>query len=131
MTLTTLEIRNTRRYVGTYAGLDDWTPIGYVEVLSTSQVRDEKSIEEYTSTTLLLRIKDYEPAANEKEEAKIERIARALHDTYSRHGCAHEYDCCGCWSYSVVKIYRCVQVKNFTDESDELWCIQINSSRNY
>ena len=109
----TLAIRKTHKYVGTYADLDDWEEIGTANVLSSSSRPLEDDITEPTETKLLVEVSSSSPAVD---------IERALRSSFSRSGCAHEYDCCGCVSSHVTKVER---------QKGHQWLITINSSKNY
>lgn len=117
-----LSVRETNKYVGTYAHLDTWCDIGtYTELargvhteLARGVHTDEEAIEEYTTATLLLSV-----TLDQPEPA--ERIARALESAFSKNGCHHEWDCCGCWSSSAEA----------THLNGDKWMVVQRSSRNY
>lgn len=96
----TLSLRKTHKYVGTYRDLDKWEDIGTVTELASATIHvDEEDPCETTVTRIFVCAECPEP----RTDAEIEN---ALHDVYSSHGCAHEYDCCGCWSTSVVEVKK-------------------------
>ena len=108
-----LELRKTRKYVGTYAHLDEWEDIGSFEhVITGSPIHDEDDYCEGYTVKHLVSV---------TSSASPEDIKEALINSNSRHGCAHEYDCCGCRSYSA-------EVEHLRGE---LWLLTIRSSRNY
>lgn len=92
-----LSVRLTHRYVGTHRDLDDWRDICAAQ-LTPSRTVDPGN--------------DYDDAGTYLRWATLPRgvdrdaACRALVDTLSRHGCAHEYDCCGCASYSTRVLHR-------------------------
>lgn len=111
-----LEVRKTRKYVGTYKHMDEWEPIGVVEELARSvvSVDDEDPCETTVVRHFLsVRCDEVQPQ---------DRIDRAIRDTFSSHGCAHEYDCCGCWSTHVSELKHL---------GDDRWEMTTSSSRNY
>lgn len=83
--------RETHRYVDTWSHKDTWTHLGTVQV--TPGRRSEEG-------------NGYDDAGTVVRYARIRRaddfrlLKRAIEDTMSRHGCSHEYDCCGCVSYT-------------------------------
>lgn len=92
-----LSVRLTHRYVGTHRDLDDWRDIGAVALTPSRTVDPGNGYDEagtYTRWATLPRGMDRDAAC------------RALVDTLSRHGCAHEHDCCGCASYSTRILHR-------------------------
>lgn len=115
-----LAIRKTHRYVGTYRDMDEWEDIGEVTDMGQRLLSvDDDDPCEYTVRERKMHIRCDEPQPDE-------RIERAIRDTYSSHGCAHEYDCCGCWSYHVTKVDK-------IDEGgfDHVYRVEISASRNY
>jgi len=133
-----LSLRLTHTYVGTYAHLDKWAEIGTLDVIGlqdwTIEAENEQGdcSNEPQRTVAFVRVTE----APELHEMWIEcahdprldysawanrTVARALRDTYSRHGCAHEHDCCGCRSFSA-------EAERY---SGDVWRVTINSSRNY
>ncbi|WP_353645732.1 hypothetical protein [Mesorhizobium sp. WSM2239] len=114
MTEHLLELRETHSYVGSYAHLDSWIEIGtYVFEIQgqTVHTNDEDPCDP-TEAKHMVRVTSDQPA---------DKIKEALIDTHSRHGCAHEWDCCGCRSFAA----DAEQIK------DDLWMLTITSSRNY
>lgn len=114
MTTHTLEVRETHKYVGTYQHLDRWREIGSARVIGTGQTfKDYENPEETTVVRHTLTV---------HSDATDAEIAQALRDTFTREGCAHEYDCCGCWSHSARRPRKL---------SPGCWEVDVSSSRNY
>ena len=51
-------------------------------------------------------------------------IKRALKDTFTKAGCSHDYDCCGCRSTYVTSV-------TYVDLENRKWVVLTHSSRNY
>lgn len=97
MTPIQLELRLTHRYVGTWKHLDEWRDVGTAMLTPPRTVRDSEDFDDggvYVRWATLPRGVDRDAAC------------RALEDTMSSHGCSHEYDCCGCASYSTRVLHR-------------------------
>lgn len=110
-----LELRLTHRYVGEYQHLDDWSELGRFDVLAHSIViTDDEDICEPQRETLLVCVETYQPEPKD-------RIELALAQSNTAWDCGHEYDCCGCRSYSA-------QAKHLGHNRYE---VTIDSSRNY
>ena len=95
-----LELRLTHRYVGTYSHLDEWRSLGSAPVILTppKMVDPGNGYDEggtYLRWATLPRL----PRRADRVDAAL-----ALQDTLSRSGCHHEYDCCGCASYSTLVV---------------------------
>jgi len=56
------------------------------------------------------------------EGVTTEEIKNALGDHFSAWGCAHEYDCCGCRSYTAHLVQEL---------GHGYWRVLVSSSRNY
>jgi len=92
-----LSRRLTHRYVGTYSHLDEWRDIGVATLTPRREVNPGNDYDEggtYIRWAVLPRGIDRDAAC------------RALEETMSRWGCAHEYDCCGCASYTTRVLHR-------------------------
>lgn len=92
-----LNRRLTHRYVGTYAHEDNWEGVGTARLTPPRAVAEGNGIDDggtYIRWAIL-------PAGQDAEAS-----ARALQDTLSKHGCHHEYDCCGCRSLDTRVIHR-------------------------
>lgn len=113
----TLSVRKTNKYVGTYDYLDEWEDIGTMQQIGYEVHKDEEDDDycEPMSQTYYLLI-------TTEEGVTTEQIVNALHDTFTKAGCHHEYDCCGCRSYYTH------DVENTTGN---LWKVVVGSSRNY
>lgn len=117
-----LSIRKTNKYVGTYRHMDEWEDIGTIEPLGQRLVSvDDEDPCEYTVTEKVVRIRC-------DEVQPTERIEQALRDTYTSRGCAHEYDCCGCWSTHVTDVKD--QFPSATGTT-RIYAVTMSSSRNY
>lgn len=117
-----LEIRKTHKYVGTYRHMDEWETIGTIEDMGQRVLSvDDDDPCEYTVRERIVRIRCDEVQPDE-------RIERALRDTYTSHGCAHEYDCCGCWSHHVTDVVDQFPAHKGTTR---VYAVTIASSRNY
>lgn len=114
-----LSLRLTHGYVGTYQHEDDWDTIGTIKELSTTVLprseADQNDIcDPYTRQMLCIVT----------STANDDAIRQALSDTYSKSGCHHEYDCCGCRSFSA-------SMDKIARVTGDLWRIEIRSWRNY
>lgn len=92
-----IELRMTNRYVGTWSHLDRWATVGTALLTPPKVVREPESFDDggtYLRWATIPRGQD------------IEASISALEDTLSRHGCAHEWDCCGCASYGTRVLHR-------------------------
>lgn len=97
MQVTSLETRLTHRYVGTYSHLDEWQYLGAARLTPPREVKEGNGYDDggtYLRWATLPRGMDRDAAC------------RALEDSLSSHGCAHEWDCCGCASYSTRVLHR-------------------------
>jgi hypothetical protein len=87
----------THHYVGTYSHLDKWRDVGTAVLTPEKVVREGESFDDggtYIRWATLPR--------GQNRDASV----RALVDSLSRHGCAHEWDCCGCASWSTRVLHR-------------------------
>lgn len=92
-----LSLRLTHRYVGTFRHLDSWRYLGAAKVTPGRIVDPGNGYDEgrtYIRWATLPRGIDRDAAC------------RALEDTMSRWGCAHEWDCCGCASHTTRVLHR-------------------------
>lgn len=92
-----LSTRLTHRYVGTYKHLDRWQNVGPVRLTPGRVVAESNGYDEGNT---------YVRWATVPRGQSVDKTVRALEDTLSSHGCAHEWDCCGCASYSTRVIHR-------------------------
>ena len=87
--------RTTHKYVGTYKHLDKYgTPV-LIKMLGGRKV--ERYEDYYVGPIYYNRI--VLPAGT---TATFKQVRNALYGEFSKHGCHHEYDCCGCASTSVT-----------------------------
>jgi len=91
--------RLTNRYVGTYKHLDQWGPNIPVKVLGGVTIKQGNDYDE--GQTMRVRV-----IGPKNVDQKM--LAGAIRETMGSHGCAHEYDCCGCSSVHarVTKVKR-------------------------
>lgn len=117
----TLELRKTHRYVGTYSHLDAWETVGTFEVLGKTgtKITDEEDPCEPFEYYLIVRV------VPSHRRTTVKTLIRALEDCHSRRGCAHEYDCCGCYSYCAYAWPVCRTVE------DRTFMVRVTGSRNY
>ena len=115
-----LLVRQTHKFVGTYKDLDKWDHIGEFDIEAISDpivnMDDPEDPCETTARILFIRVMPDSPARKQSE------IERALRDGFESHGCGHDFDCCGCWSTSVIKVERL---------NDDYWRVETSASRNY
>ena len=113
----TLSYRATRKYVGTYAYLDDWTDLGTIVELATSGVVSSGDPGDGTDPMVETKIVRIE--SDGASEPGV--IRTAIEDSYTSDGCACEHDCCGCRSWSAIA----------APIGGDVWRVVISSSRNY
>lgn len=97
MEMVNLEVRLTHRYVGTFRHLDQWRDVGTAVLTPAREIEEGNGLDEggvYVRWATLPRGIDRDAAC------------RALEDSLSSHGCAHEWDCCGCASYNTRVLHR-------------------------
>lgn len=92
---TTLELRKTRRYVGTYQHEDEWETVCPVKRLATKTFPPRRDDYDVGPTYVFRLVLPFRPT-----RAQNRQVLQAIHDSFSRFGCHHEYDCCGCASFS-------------------------------
>lgn len=117
MTVHTLSVRKTHGYVGSYSHLDKWEDIGIAKVISHKKRLhrdDEDGSSSYTVQEIMTVKLD--------EGADKKLIKRAIHDTFSRSGCACQHDCCGCWS---------IHVRDVRKRIDGSYMVYIGAYQNY
>jgi hypothetical protein len=140
-----LELRLTHGYVGTYKHLDKWLTLGTIDEigsrelpLSTEEENDHcepKRREVFVLVSInqkeadfynrWLESGDWLAEVGAFEQWVDRQIALAIGDVYSSSGCAHEYDCCGCRSYSASDAQRIARGEK------DLWRVVVGSSRNF
>jgi hypothetical protein len=117
--MSTLELRVTHKYVGTYQHEDVWKDLGSFEITYTERwVREQEDEQDFIEPLKQIH------TVHVDSDAPVEEISQALQDTFTQVGCHHEYDCCGCRSYYAKKPTR------ISDDSS-VWNIEVNSWRNY
>lgn len=113
-----LEVRITSKYKDAYRHLDESETIGTTSTLHC--VEREKNEEHGDSGTDLIFVQVH--LDEDLSYPSDETIRKALHNTYSYHGCGHEHDCCGCRHQSVTKMKRLTH----TNCNDDVWALQIS-----
>jgi len=108
----TASVRLTSRYVGTHLHLDQWGPPMRFKALEPKVVDAGNGYDE--AETSLIRV-----IGDKKADQRLQ--AKALTHELTSHGCAHEYDCCGCISTSA----RVRRVR------PGIFSVLLHSSRNY
>lgn len=112
--MNTLSIRETNTYVGSYRDLDKWRGIGTYRIASTQNSHtDGEDICE--PMTHLHRVEVWSSVTDEE-------IRKALSDEFTRWGCAHDWDCCGCRNYAAREVRKIAA---------GLWEVEVHSLRNY
>jgi len=121
-----LRIRRTYTYVGTYSHLDLWDVldcraecIGFQDV-PLAEVEEDDLCEPQCKQIWFLVTAPGENALPSDAD-----LQKALEDEHTSQGCAHEWDCCGCRSYSAEA------EQLFKSEDRQLWKVVQSSSRNY
>ena len=92
-----LSVRVTHRYVGTYRHLDEWRDVGTATLTPARLVREAEGYDDggtYIRWATFPRGQD------------IDASIRAVEDTLTSSGCAHEWDCCGCASVYTRVLHR-------------------------
>jgi hypothetical protein len=113
----TLSLRLTHSYVGTWQHLDKWEGLGSIDEIGSRELPlNEEQENDHCEP------KGREVFCLVTSEAEDAKIICALHDTYTQWGCSHEYDCCGCRSYTAQDVKRV---------TGNLWRVEVWSSRNY
>lgn len=114
-----LNKRLTHTYVGTWQHLDKWQFIGNADEIGTKQLPRSEADEDDPCDPIT---REVFVIVSPEDGVSDGDIRTALLDTYTQWGCAHEYDCCGCRSYSATKAER---------KTGDLWRVVIHSSRNF
>ena len=111
-------LRKTHRYVGTFKHEDEHERVGTVmtEAKQTLEpvVADKEDPCEPLTTILFVFV--------QPDKGREKDVKQALLDHFTAWGCAHEYDCCGCWSYRASEALRL---------GKGYWRVTVGSSRNY
>lgn len=112
-----LYIRMTNKYVGTYQHEDQWNYVGQITRIQ-SHVTESDDPEDATESMTHV----HEVEVSPEQAVSEEQVAKAIRDHYTKAGCHHEYDCCGCRSF-------------YASKPDYLggnrWEVKVNSFRNY
>lgn len=82
-----ISLRKTHKYVDSYRHLDDEEPLGVVAITAPTQTEPGNDFDDLGTYVQYTRL----PRGMDKAKA-----VRAISDTMTNWGCAHEYDCCGC-----------------------------------
>ena len=90
-----VELRKTHKYVGTWKHLDDHEYLGVAKVLRGRELVQPLAYYEEPSHGPVRLFSVIVPRGVDRKKWE-----HALTDTFSSWGCSHEYDCCGCASYS-------------------------------
>lgn len=90
-----LELRRTHKYVGTWKHLDQHERVGVLKLSAPRLLDPGPQAYDISDGPMYVQVARL-PAGINKQ-----RWVRAIVDTLSSHGCAHEWDCCGCPSTSV------------------------------
>lgn len=89
----TVELTRHHKYVGTFKHLNESEFVGYADVYAApAYYTDLEDMCEPTTRKALLQFTQLETTF------PIHEIEQAIGDSLSRHGCHHDYDCCGCAS---------------------------------
>lgn len=104
-----LEARLTHTYVGTCADMDRWAPIGNARTTRQyllDQGGDDACdgctygfVVSLTSAQLATARAVFRRLRQPRRTSFGAWMTRAIEQKYSRHGCHHDHDCCGCASY--------------------------------
>lgn len=102
--------RITHKFVGIFRYLDQWETIGRVRITNGRDVRKYSDIDGPEVGPRYIRF------ARLPNGVKRSVVLRAIEDELSAWGCSHEWDCCGCASYSTrVYPYKGRVVRIVTD----------------
>lgn len=121
---TSLQLRKTHQYVGSWQHEDKWDHLGTVSTLQYSSIcTDAEDPCEPTRIMKLVKV-----SLDQRDHSKPlwtdAQIKQALRDTFTRSGCSHEHDCCGCWSHHVSEV---LPLARRTGE----YVLIMHASRNY
>ena len=115
-----LKRRLTNKYVGTYQHEDEWEYIGRYTILSSERWRLECNEDPDPTDPMkhfyTIKVEDV------LEGYTIKDVEEAIKDSFSKIGCHHEHDCCGCRSY---------YAKNPIHQITDYYKLEVNSWRNY
>lgn len=91
-----LRQRLTHKYVDSYRDMDTHVHLGTVVLGASRMVREPG--EDHSDGGTYVRLATLPAGLSRSERAKWREV---LAENLSKHGCAHEYDCCGCQSRTV------------------------------
>jgi hypothetical protein len=95
---TSLALRKTHQFVGTWQHEDQWDHMGSVVVQQKiSQITDDEDCCDPTITNMICEV-------TLAFGVDRENVRQALRDTFTKQGCSHDWDCCGCVSTSVRRV---------------------------
>lgn len=117
-----LEKKLTHKYVGTCDHLDDWFEVADADYIGNAVVDFNGDIDEEDATDPMTVI-EMVRITNVRDGCTDEDIEQALADHFTKWGCHHEHDCCGCRNFSAGEIIK-------RDLHGE-WLVFVHSSRNY
>lgn len=86
-----LSVRLTHRYVDTYRHLDSERGVGVLKFTPAKLVREPR--DDMSDGGDYVRFARVPAGLSRKARHELVQAAR---DSFNRHGCHHEYDCCGC-----------------------------------
>lgn len=104
-----LYIRESRKYVGQWKHLDEWTYVCDFEELASKKLDDIVQEADFYSPEdgpvyeITVQVKGDEVV--DMTDGLIDTIKQALNDEYTSWGCDCLHDCCGCASYTAGKIH--------------------------
>ena len=113
-----LRVFTSRKYRVTE--LNPWDYVGAYKVLASGRhwSEDEEDACDRFTDVMVIEANITGPFT-EDDEPSIEQIIK---DTFNHNACEHDYDCCGCRSYYAWPVKHI---------KDNLWYVEVHSSRNY
>lgn len=93
MELISVNKRLTRKYRDGFSHEDRWEHLGVLKVTPARVVQEGNRYDEGDTYVRFARISNIS-----REGFKL--LKRGLMDTLNTSGCTHDWDCCGCASYS-------------------------------
>lgn len=81
--------RLTHKYVGSWQHRDNWKFLATVQATPPRLVREPDEREFSDGGAYLLHVRAPSGAPD---------LRQGLRDTFTKHGCSHQHDCCGCRS---------------------------------
>ena len=97
-----LSVRTTHKYVGTYSHLDNWDTVGLYKQIGGKALNEDES----AAFDATVEYEYYVHVMPLKGEAlpTVDVLKAALEAQYTKDGCHHDHDCCGCVSTRVGSI---------------------------